>query len=65
MLWALSGAGGGIHMPTAFEYIASVLHLKTAAPCRGERVEKYNQLMRIEENSGAMAVYAGHKDFVH
>ena len=27
-------------------------HLKTGAPCRGERVEKYNQLMRIEESLG-------------
>ncbi|HOI44268.1 MAG TPA: phosphopyruvate hydratase, partial [Candidatus Aminicenantes bacterium] len=27
--------------------------LKTGAPCRGERVEKYNQLMRIEEELGA------------
>jgi len=27
-------------------------HLKTGAPCRGERVEKYNQLMRIEEELG-------------
>jgi hypothetical protein len=25
-------------------------HLKTGAPSRGERIEKYNQLMRIEEN---------------
>ena len=33
-------------------------HLKTGAPCRGERVEKYNQLMRIEEELGASAVYA-------
>jgi enolase len=39
-------------------------HLKTGAPCRGERVEKYNQLMRIEEELGAAAVYAGHKAFV-
>ena len=39
-------------------------HLKTGAPCRGERVEKYNQLMRIEEELGAGAVYAGHKAFV-
>ena len=23
--------------------------IKTGAPCRGERVEKYNQLLRIEE----------------
>jgi enolase len=39
-------------------------HLKTGAPCRGERVEKYNQLMRIEEELGEAAVYAGRKAFV-
>jgi enolase len=33
--------------------------LKTGAPCRGERLEKYNQLMRIEEELGARARYAG------
>jgi enolase len=39
-------------------------HLKTGAPCRGERVEKYNQLMRIEEELSSSAVYAGRKAFV-
>ncbi|MCX6572907.1 MAG: phosphopyruvate hydratase, partial [Candidatus Aminicenantes bacterium] len=39
-------------------------HLKTGAPCRGERVEKYNQLLRIEEELGSGAVYAGRKAFV-
>ncbi|MEJ2698600.1 MAG: phosphopyruvate hydratase [Desulfuromonadales bacterium] len=39
-------------------------HLKTGAPCRGERVEKYNQLMRIEEELGGAAVYAGRGGFV-
>ena len=39
-------------------------HLKTGAPCRGERLEKYNQLMRIEEYLGDSAVYAGRKAFV-
>jgi len=39
-------------------------HLKTGAPCRGERVEKYNQLLRIEEDLGPAAVYAGRKAFV-
>jgi enolase len=39
-------------------------HLKTGAPCRGERVEKYNQLMRIEEELGSAAVYAGRRAFV-
>ena len=34
-------------------------------PCRGERVEKYNQLMRIEEELGEAAVYAGRMAFVH
>jgi len=39
-------------------------HLKTGAPCRGERVEKYNQLLRIEEGLGDAAVYAGRHAFV-
>jgi len=39
-------------------------HLKTGAPCRGERVEKYNQLIRIEEELGKASVYAGRKAFV-
>jgi enolase len=39
-------------------------HLKTGAPCRGERLEKYNQLLRIEEHLGASATYAGRKAFV-
>ncbi len=39
-------------------------HLKTGAPCRGERVEKYNQLLRIEEDLGKTAVYAGRHAFV-
>jgi len=37
--------------------------LKTGAPCRGERVEKYNELMRIEEELGTSAVYAGWSAF--
>jgi enolase len=39
-------------------------HLKTGAPCRGERVEKYNQLLRIEEALGDKATYAGRQGFV-
>ena len=39
-------------------------HLKTGAPARGERVEKYNQLLRIEEEMGSRAKYAGRKAFV-
>ncbi len=37
--------------------------LKTGAPCRSERVEKYNQLMRIEDELDETAVYAGRKVF--
>uniref|UniRef100_F6HKH3 phosphopyruvate hydratase n=1 Tax=Vitis vinifera TaxID=29760 RepID=F6HKH3_VITVI len=33
--------------------------IKTGAPCRSERLAKYNQLLRIEEELGADAVYAG------
>ena len=33
--------------------------IKTGAPCRTERVAKYNQLLRIEEALGAAARYAG------
>ena len=39
-------------------------HLKTGAPARGERVEKYNQLLRIEEDLGNAAQYAGKEAFV-
>ncbi len=37
--------------------------LKTGAPARGERVAKYNQLLRIEEALDAGAVYAGASAF--
>ena len=33
--------------------------IKTGAPCRSERLSKYNQLMRIEEELGEKATYAG------
>lgn len=33
--------------------------IKTGAPARAERTEKYNQLLRIEEELGGKAVYAG------
>ena len=33
--------------------------IKAGAPCRGERLAKYNQLLRIEEEFGKKAVYAG------
>ncbi|NLB08678.1 MAG: phosphopyruvate hydratase, partial [Clostridiales bacterium] len=33
--------------------------IKTGAPSRTDRVAKYNQLLRIEEELGARATYAG------
>ncbi|CAN8316682.1 unnamed protein product [Cochlearia groenlandica] len=33
--------------------------IKTGAPCRSERLAKYNQLLRIEEELGSEAIYAG------
>jgi enolase len=69
------GAGWGINVShrsgeTTDSFIADVTvaacagKLKTGAPCRGERVEKYNQLLRIEEELGSRAVYDGRKAFV-
>ena len=37
--------------------------IKTGAPSRTERVAKYNQLLRIEEELGSAAVYPGIKAF--
>jgi enolase len=33
--------------------------IKTGAPARSDRVAKYNQLLRIEQQLGSSAVYAG------
>ncbi|KAK9763151.1 phosphopyruvate hydratase [Basidiobolus ranarum] len=38
--------------------------IKTGAPCRSERLAKYNQILRIEEELGDKAVYAG-ENFRH
>ena len=43
------------HLATAF----GSDFIKTGAPARGERVAKYNELLRIEEELGSKAVYAG------
>jgi len=37
--------------------------IKTGAPCRGERTAKYNQLLRIEQELGRRARYAGKQAF--
>ena len=36
-----------------------VAQIKTGAPARSERIAKYNQLLRIEEELGDRAVFAG------
>ena len=38
--------------------------IKTGAPCRSERVAKYNQLIRIEEELGESAHYSGWAPYV-
>jgi enolase len=38
-------------------------HLKTGSGCRGERVEKFNQLMRIEHSLGSASKFAGKSAF--
>ena len=37
--------------------------IKTGAPCRSDRVAKYNQLLRIEQELGDAAIYAGQDAF--
>ena len=37
--------------------------IKTGAPCRSDRVAKYNQLLRIEDQLGATASYSGKSAF--
>ncbi|MBN1954727.1 MAG: phosphopyruvate hydratase [Anaerolineae bacterium] len=39
--------------------------IKTGAPCRSDRVAKYNQLLRIEEELGSLGRYAGMGAFAH
>jgi enolase len=39
--------------------------IKTGAPCRSDRVAKYNQLLRIEQNLGEQGSYAGMDAFTN
>ena len=52
------------HRPAAVSYTHLDVYkrqgqIKTGAPSRSERVAKYNQLLRIEEELGENAVYPG------
>jgi len=64
------GAGWGVFVShrsgeTEDSFIADLVvglragHIKTGAPCRSERLAKYNQLIRIEEELGGNCRYAG------
>lgn len=69
--WSMSkGAGWGVMVShrsgeTEDTFIADLVvglctgQIKTGAPCRSERLAKYNQLLRIEEELGDKAKYAG------
>jgi enolase len=40
-------------------------HIKTGSGCRSERVAKFNQFLRIEEQLGPQARFAGRAAFGH
>jgi enolase len=48
-----------------FVVATAVGQIKTGAPARSERVAKYNQLLRIEEELGDRARFAGRATFAH
>ena len=59
---AISSHRSGETADTTIADLAVALNtcqIKTGAPCRSERVAKYNQLLRIEEELGDSAVYPG------
>lgn len=63
---AISSHRSGETADTTIADLAVALNtcqIKTGAPSRSERVAKYNQLIRIEEQLGASAVYPGIKAF--
>ena len=63
---AISSQRSGETEDTTIADLAVALNtcqIKTGAPSRSERVAKYNQLLRIEEELGASAVYPGKAAF--
>ena len=63
---AISSHRSGETADTTIADLAVALNtcqIKTGAPSRSERVAKYNQLLRIEEELGAAASYPGMKAF--
>ncbi len=65
---AISSHRSGETADTTIADLAVALNtcqIKTGAPSRSERVAKYNQLLRIEEELGKAASYPGKKAFNH
>lgn len=63
---AISSHRSGETADTTIADLAAALNtrqIKTGAPSRSERVEKYNRLLRIEEELGAAAKYPGFSAF--
>lgn len=63
---AISSHRSGETADTTIADLAVALNtcqIKTGVPSRSERVAKYNQLLRIEEELGDSAVYPGMKAF--
>ena len=59
---AVSSHRSGETEDTTISELAVALNMgqiKTGAPCRSERVAKYNQLLRIEEELGESAIFSG------
>ncbi len=57
--WLISHRSGETEDPFIADFAVATCsgQLKTGAPCRSERVSKYNQLIRIEEQLGHGAVF--------
>ena len=54
---------GGCHALSSGLDVQEFMIMPVGAPCLSERVAKYNQLLRIEEELGDSAVYPGIKAF--
>jgi enolase len=59
--WMVSHRSGETEDTTISDLVVATSggQIKTGAPCRSERIAKYNQLLRIEEDLGDAAYYWG------
>ncbi|MBN2030603.1 phosphopyruvate hydratase [bacterium] len=65
--WMVSHRSGETEDTTIADLVVATSggQIKTGSPCRSERVAKYNQLLRIEEDLGETAVYYGKRALKH